>query len=410
MNSKKLEQYAELAIKVGVNLQKGEMLVISAPVGAAKFVEKIVKRAYRAGARNVTVQWSDETVTKLGYKYRSKKELAIVPEWVVEQKNYYIKNKIAYLVVLSDDPESLKGINPEKVAIARRANGKALKKFRDYTGSNKIRWSIIAYPNKAWAKKMFPELTSDKAIKKQWEYIEKTVRLDHDDPIKAWEEHQNDINRRCEILNSSNIVSFTYKNSLGTDFTVGMPDGYIFCGGAENGALDGVPFTANVPTEEVFSCPDKNTAEGKLVSAMPLCRNGQIIDNFWIKFEKGRIVDFGAESGYDNLKTIIETDEGSHYLGEIALVGYNSPIRSLNTMFYETLFDENASCHFAIGDCYPSCLKGGIDMTNKQLTDHGLNTSLEHVDFMVGTRDLEITAKTKDGKTLKIFENGEWVI
>lgn len=410
MNNKKLEQYADLAVKVGVNLQKGEMLVISAPVQASVFVEKIVKRAYKAGARNVTVQWSDDVVAKLGYKYKAKKELAKVPAWVIAQKDYYIENKIAYLVVISDNPESLKGVKPEKVAIARRANGKALEKFRDYTGSNKIRWSIIAYPNKEWAKKMFPELPIGKALKKQWEYIEKTVRLDTVDPLKAWAEHQNNINRRCGILNSSEIVSFHYKNSLGTDFTVGMPEGYIFCGGAEKGALDNIPFTANIPTEEVFSCPDKNTANGKLVAAMPLCRNGQIIKNFWFKFENGKIVDYGAEQGYDNLKTIIETDEGSHYLGEIALVGYDSPIRNLNTMFYETLFDENASCHFAIGDCYPTCLKDGGKMNKEELAEHGLNSSIEHVDFMVGTNDLEITAQTKNGNVIKIFEKGEWVI
>lgn len=410
MNNKFLEKYAELAIKVGVNLQKGEMLVINAPVTAAKFVEILTKRAYKCGARNVEIQWGDEAISKLGFKYRSKKELGKVPEWIKRRSDYYIDEKIAYLNVFSENPEALKGVNPEKVAIFRRAKGRALERFRDYTGSNKLRWCIIAYPNKAWAKKMFPELSASAALEKQWEYIAKTVRLDEDDAVKAWQEHQNRIVKRCEALNKAEIKSFTYKNSLGTNVTVGMPTGYIFCGGAEKGELDGVYFTANMPTEEVFSCPDKNSVNGKIVASMPLCRNGQIIDGFWFEFKDGKIVNYGAEQGYDNLKTIIETDEGSRYLGEIALVGYNSPIRNLETMFYETLFDENASCHFAIGDCYPTCLVGGGEMTKEELAKHGLNTSIEHVDFMVGTKDLEITAETSGGEEIKIFENGEWAI
>lgn len=410
MDNKSLLKYAELAIKVGVNLRKGEMLVVNAPVSAQKFVEIVVKQAYKAGARNVEVQWTDEIVSRLNYKYRSKKELSKVPEWVKVRSDSYIDEKIAYLNVFSEDPECLKGINPEKVAVFRRARGKALEKFRDYTGSNKLRWCIIAYPNKAWAKKMFPLLNANEALKKQWEYIKKTVRLDYDNPIEAWKEHQERITRRCRTLNDAKITAFHYKNSLGTDVTVGMPKGYIFCGGAEKGELDGIYFTANMPTEEVFSCPDRNAVNGKIVAALPLCRNGQIIDKFWFEFNNGRIVNYGAEQGYDNLKTIIETDEGSHYLGEIALVGYNSPIRNLETMFYETLFDENASCHFAIGDCYPTCLQGGGNMNKEELAEHGLNSSLEHVDFMVGTNDLEITATTECGNVLKIFENGEWVI
>ncbi len=408
MNKKTLTAYAELLVKKGVNLQKGEMLVISAPVNSSDLVVEAVKAAYKAGARNVEVKWSDERITKLGLKYRSKKQLAIVPRWMVDQSEYYIENKVAYLVIISDDPEAFKSINPEKTAILRRATGKALKNFRDHTGSNKIRWPLAAYPNKKWAKKMFPDLSSDKAVRKLWEYVGKTVRLDREDPVAAWEEHQRNIERRVKILNGANIKYFRYKSKNGTDFTVGMPKGYLFAGGAEEGAWDKIPFTANMPTEEVFSCPDRNTAEGTLVSSMPLCRNGQIIKNFRLTFSKGRIVGFDAEEGYENLKSIIETDEGSHYLGEIALVGYNSPIRAIGTLFYETLFDENASCHFAIGDCYPTCVEGGADMSEAELLEKGLNTSLEHVDFMVGTEDLSITAVKENGEEMPVFLNGDW--
>ncbi len=410
MDRKILGKYAELLVKVGVNLQKKEMLVISAPVMARDFVVKITKAAYKAGASNVEVLWTDEELTKINFKSRTKSSLAEVPEWVVMQREYFIEKKVAYIGILSDDPENLKGVSVEKITTARRARSKALKKFREYTSSNKIRWSLVGYPNKAWAKKMFPDLSPTKAVEKQLEYIAKTVRLYEEDPVAAWAEHQRNLERRCSVLNNANIKTFIYKSSNGTDFSIDMPEGYIFCGGAEKGALDGVMFTANMPTEEVFSSPDKRTANGTLVAAMPLCRNGNIIKNFKIHFKDGRITSYEAEEGYDNLKSIIETDEGSHYLGEIALVGYNSPIRNLNTLFFETLYDENASCHFAIGDCYPACLTGGVDMSEEELAKKGLNSSLEHVDFMVGAKDLSITAITHGGDKIKIFENGEWTI
>ncbi len=410
MDKKSLKKYAELLVEKGVNLQKGQTLVVAAPVGAADFVGEIARAAYRRKAANVEILWSDPAVARMGYRYRTKSSLSVVPEWVVAQRRHYIDEKVAYLSVLSEDPEILKGIDPEKVAAARRARSKALAEFREYTSSNKIRWCIAAYPEKAWAKKMFPGLPQREAMKRQWEAIARTVRLDEEDPIAAWEEHQKNLERRCALLNGAKIRSFTYRNGIGTDFTIGMPKGYLFCGGAEKGALDGVPFTANMPTEEVFSCPDRATANGRLVASKPLCRNGQIIDGFWFEFRDGKVVDYGAEQGLSNLKSILDTDEGSRRLGEIALVGYHSPVQSLGLMFYETLFDENASCHFALGDCYPCCLEGGGDMTEEQLKERGLNHSLEHVDFMVGTEDLSVTAETESGERLTVFENGDWVI
>ncbi len=409
MNKKQLDKYSELLIKIGVNLQKGEMLVISAPILAQDLVRSAVKQAYKCGASNVDVLWSDDEILKLGYRYRSKKNLADVPEWITMQREHYIDKKVCYLAISASDPEVFKGINSEKLAISRRANGKALKKFREHTSSNKIRWAIASYPNKAWAKKMFPDMPSNLGVKRLWEYISKTVRLDTEDPILAWQQHQEKIVSRCNVLNNAKIKSFKFVNSLGTNLTVGMPQGYIFCGGAEYGVLDGVPFTANIPTEEVFSCPHKDKVNGRVYSSMPLCVNGNIVDEFWLEFKDGRIVDFGAKVGYDNLRDIINTDEGSHYLGEIALVGYNSPIRNLNTLFYKTLFDENASCHFAIGSCYPTCIEGGGNMTTEELLEKGLNDSLEHVDFMIGTKDLTITAETEDGKTITVFSDGDWV-
>ncbi|MBQ7642269.1 MAG: aminopeptidase, partial [Clostridia bacterium] len=280
MNKKALSAYAELLIKKGVNLQKGEMLVISSPLNAKPLVIEATKIAYKQGASCVEVLWRDDEISKISYKKRSMASLKEVPRWIVEQKDYFIDKRAASLVILSDDPEVLKGVNPKKVAAARRATNKALAKYREFTSSNKLRWSIGGYPNRKWAKKVFPDLTPRAAEEKLWEYIAKTVRLDCDDPIKAWDEHQKAIEKRCEILNSAKIKEFHYKSANGTDFRIAMPKGYIFCGGAEKGALDGVKFTANIPTEEVFSCPDKFSANGKLVSSMPLCRNGQIIRNF----------------------------------------------------------------------------------------------------------------------------------
>ena len=410
MNKKILKKYAELVVKTGVNLQKKETLVISAPVNAADLVEEIVLSAYKNGASDVEVLWNDEIVSKYGFKYKTKKQLAIIPEWEKIQRESFVEKKVAYMAIISDDPENFKGINPEKTAIYRRAKNAAFSKFRDYTSSNKIRWSLFAYPNKKWAKKVYPDLSATEAVKKLWQAIIDTARLSADDPVKAWEEHQNTLQSRCDKLNGAKIKKLYYKNSIGTDFSIGLPENYLFCGGAEAGVFDGVMFAANIPTEEVFSSPDRNSANGKLVAAMPLCRNGQIIENFWFEFKDGKIVDYGAEKGYDNLKSIIETDEGSRYLGEVALVGYNSPVRKQNTLFYETLFDENASCHFAIGDSYPNCIKGGGDMDENQIKAAGLNVSLEHVDFMVGTKDLSIKAETEDGKIFDVFKGGDWAI
>ena len=410
MTKKIISNYADLLIKVGVNLQKKEKLVISAPVIAADLVREIANKAYKNGAREVEVLWNDESLLRLDYKYRSMKSLAAVPEWEKLQRDGFIEGRVCYIVIASHDPEALKKVKTEKIATARRAKNLAFAKFRDYTSSNKIRWTIAAYPNKAWAKKVFPQDSSAAAMKKLWNAIIASVRLDADNPMKAWEEHQNNLQRRCKILNDAKIKKLTYKNSIGTNFSVSMPKNYLFCGGAEEGALDGVMFTANLPTEEVFSSPERLSANGKLVSAMPLCRNGQIIDNFWIEFKNGKIIGYGAEKGYENLKSIIESDEGSHYLGEIALVGYSSPIRNQGVLFYETLFDENASCHFAIGDSYPNCVKNGGDMTEDELKAAGLNCSVEHVDFMVGTKDLSIVCETEDGKTFDVFKNGEWAI
>lgn len=406
---KKLVKYAELVIKQGVNLQEGEPAVINAPIEAADFVKEIVKQAYECGAPRVTVFWKDEEISKLHYTYQSNEELTNVPQWQIDSRDYIVDTNAVYINIISERPDLMKDIELTKIAMAARAANKAMHKFRDATGSNKTRWVIVAYPNEEWAKKMFPELSEKAALDKLWKYIHKTMRLDKDDSLGAWKKHAAKLARRSRFLNRAKIVSLHYKNSLGTDFTIGMPKGYIFTGAVEKGG-GGVDFTANMPTEEVFSSPDRRTANGTLVASKPLVRSGGIMENFSLVFKDGKVVDYKAEKGYETLKGIIESDEGSHFLGEIALVGYNSPIQKLNALFYNTLFDENASCHFAVGRAFPSCIKGGDKMTKEQLFKAGLNDSIEHVDFMVGTPDLSIVATTEKGEEIEIFRDGDWVI
>ncbi len=401
--------YAKLIIKQGINLKKGELLAIASPVQAAPLAEAVAEQAYKNGARKVIMFWGDDKLSRLAFEYSEEKDIVEVPDYVVASRDYVLDNEGAYVCISSDTPGIYDGIDAKLVSARAKAMNKALQRFRESTSINKTRWCLVAYPNVKWAEKMFPELSGEQAEEKQWEYMQKTMRLDCEDYLGAWKKHQEDLQRRSDFLNNANIVKFRYKNSIGTDFTIGMPKNYLFTGAVEK-SRDGVPFTANMPTEEVFASPDCRTAEGTLVAAMPLVRNGVIMENFSITFEKGRVVDFKAEKGYDALKEIIETDEGSHRLGEIALIGYDSPIRRLDTLFYTTLFDENQSCHFALGRAFPTCVKGGEDMTKEEQAEVGLNSSLTHVDFMVGTKDLDITATTADGKEISIFKNGNWVI
>lgn len=407
MIDKKLDEYGRLAVIQGINLQKGEDLVINSPIECADLARAVARQGYEAGARKVTLFWNDAELSKIKYKYEDVETLTDIPQWLIDSRNHIVDTKACYINIISEDPDGFADVDARKLIAASRASRIAMKKFRDSTSNNNTRWLIIAYPNAAWAKKMFPELDAEKAVEKQWEYIHKTMRMDSADSLKEWKRHETALCERSKFLTDSHIKYFHYKNSLGTDFRIGMPKGYKFTGAREK-SLGGIDFTANMPTEEVFSSPDRTTAEGTLVASMPLIHNGNVIDKFALTFKNGKVTDYRAETGYEILKGIIETDEGSAYLGEIALVGYNTPIRNLNTLFYNTLFDENASCHFALGNGFPSCFAGGSEMSEKELIRNGINVSLEHTDFMVGTADLTITAETEDGKKLSIFTAGDW--
>lgn len=407
MSVKKLNKgLAKAAVFVGVNVQKGEEVYVISSIHAIDLTHEIVKLCYARGAKRVVVRYRDEELTKLDFEYQSTETLTNKPAFMYEERNYFADVNGCVISVICEDPNALEHADAQKITASRRADNDGLKRYYDKSMSHKIKWTIIAYPHPEWAKLMFPELDAKDAYKKLAKYIGKTTRVDNDDPVEAWHAHSAELKTRREKLTAANIESFRYKNKLGTDLTVGMPENYVFGGGVdENG---GVTFNANMPTEEVFSAPDCRNINGVVYASMPLCYNGKIIDGIKLEFEAGKIVKYSAKTNEDVLKGIIETDEGSRSLGEIALVPYDSPISKLHTLFYETLFDENASCHFAIGRAYPTCVKGGPDMTEEQLAAAGINSSAVHVDFMVGTKDLEITAKTRDGKTLNVFENGNF--
>ena len=408
IDKSKLEQYAQLVIKIGVNLQENQELVINADVSDCEFARIIADVAYKNKAKKVTMMWRDELFTKMRYENEQLETLVDIPQYQIDERNYAVEKSSAYLCILSEDPNLMKDISPKILAETSKAKNIAFQKFYDASMKNQIRWNLIAVPSVSWAKTIFPELSNEDAVNKLWEYIFKTMRLDKNNPIEEWQKHISQLKTRSEFLNNANLKELHYKNSIGTDLIIGLPENYLFEGCGEK-ALDGVPFVANMPTEEIFTAPHRLKVDGKVVASMPLVYNGTKIENFGFTFEKGRIVDFFAESGYEVLKNLIETDEGSHYLGEVALVQFNSPIRNLNTLFYNTLFDENASCHLAIGEAYPSCLKDGSAKSKTELFELGLNDSLEHVDFMIGTSDLQIDGITKDENKISIFKDGNFV-
>ena len=402
-----LKKYAKLAIYQGVNVQKNQTLVISSPIECAKFTRMLVEEAYIKGAKEVVVQWNDELTGKLKYKYSPMEVFETVPEWVKESRLSYAKEGACFLSISASDPELLKDVDPKKVATFRKASSIASREFSSRLMSNENAWSIVSIPTVGWAKKVFPNVSEDEAVEKLWDAIFKIVRVDSQDPVKAWEEHKNTLKKNMDFLNSKRFKSLHYTNSLGTDLIIQLPEKHLWAGGAEF-TQDGTEFIANMPTEEIFSMPKKTGVNGKVVSSMPLNYGGNLINNFSLTFKDGKVVDFSAEEGYETLKNLLDTDEGAKYLGEVALVPYNSPISNSNIIFFNTLYDENASCHLAFGKAYSLCIKDGEKMSEEELLKEGANDSLTHVDFMIGTKDLQITGTTYDNEKFDIFVNGNW--
>ncbi len=407
LKGKTLATYADLVIKFGVNLQKDQGLEIICPVEKREVAHALTRSAYKAGAKIVRMRWQDEIFDKICYENAQTSALAEVPKWYVDSKNYLVEKGYCYIAVSAEDPAIFKDIAPDKISAVAKARSKALKKFSDEVMSNGLRWCVVSVPTLAWAKQVFPNSKNpEQALSNA---IETTMRIDTPSPTRAWEEHIELLEKRAKFLNDKNFEYIHFTNAKGTNLKVGLADDHQWISAREK-AKDGIYFVANMPTEEVFTCPHREKVDGVLTSALPLCENGQIIDEFTIKFKDGKIIDFTANKGYDTLKHLIETDSGTRRLGEIALIGKNSPVAKVGTLFYNTLFDENASCHLAIGKAYPSTIKNGDSYSLKELKAKGVNDSTEHIDFMIGTPDICVTGIEKDGTKTTLFIDGEWVI
>ena len=403
-----LKKYAELVVKVGVNLQPDQLLVINSPIECAEFARLIAKAAFEAGAHDVVVSWGDEELAHIRYAGGKKEIFTEFPEWKVRFYQDYAEQGAAFVSIAARNPEIFKDIEPEKLTLAAQAAGAALLEYRARLMNNENTWCVVSVPTAGWAQKVFPGLAEEEAQARLWQEIFRTVRIESGkDPAEAWQEHISTLQRAAEFLNRKNFKSLHYRNSLGTDMTVALPEGHIWAGGAERSAT-GVTFAANMPTEEVYSLPLREGVNGTVYASKPLIYNGNRIENFHLTFKEGRVVDFGAEVGEETLRELINMDEGSHYLGEVALVPYDSPISNSGILFYNTLFDENAACHLALGKAYPTCIRGGEKMDSVTLLQHGVNDSLVHEDFMIGTADLSIVGTTQEGEEVEIFINGNF--
>ncbi len=404
-----LEQYARLLVQVGINMQKNQTLVISSPIECADFARLAQIEAYRAGAREVVLRWIDEKSARITYDMAADVVFDEFPEWSKTLFNGYAESRAAFLSIAASDPEIMKGVDPKRISRQNKARSTALEYYRSRTMSNRNAWCIASVPTLAWAHKVFPGKTGEEAVDALWAAIFKAVRIDQTDPVAAWRAHQAALRTRLAFLSRHAFARLHYENGLGTDFEIELPKGHIWFGGGDE-CPAGYEFIANMPTEEVFTMPHRNGANGRLVSSMPLNYNGNLIEGFWFQFKDGLVVDYDAKNGLETLKEILDTDEGSKRLGEVALVPFDSPISNLGILFYNTLFDENASCHFALGKAYPTCVTGGVDMSKEALLEAGANDSLIHVDFMVGTPDLSITGIKADGSAVPVFKNGNFVL
>ena len=398
--------YAKLAVEIGVNIQKGQTLVINSPIESAEFVRLVAQQAYDMGAKNVHVEWNDEKLGLIKYMSAPDEAFNEFPAWKANGLEEMAKEGAAFLSIYAQDPELLKDVDPERISTAAKARSQALKAYRDYIMASRVSWSVISIPTAGWAGKVFAGMPEDEAIAKLWASIFKIVRIDSEDPVAEWKKHLANLGEKVEFLNAKKFKKLHFKSSV-TDLNVELPKGHIWAGGGEFNP-EGVYFVANMPTEEIFTMPLKTGVNGHVKNTKPLNYGGNLIDDFSLTFRDGKIVDFSASKGYEILKNLIETDEGSCYLGEVALVPYDSPISNMDTVFFNTLFDENASCHLAFGMAYPTCIEGGDSMREEELESAGANKSLVHEDFMIGSPDMDILGETESGETVAIFKDGNW--
>ena len=405
MKKSVLRAYARLIAESGVNVQKGQEVFITAGLDQPEFVAMVVEECYRRKAKKVVVDWNYQPLTRLHVRHQSLTTMSTLDNYEEARWQHYVDTIPCRIYLESDDPDGLRGVNQEKMAKAQQKKYPIIKGYRDQI-ENKYQWCIAAVPGVKWAKKLFPELRASQAVEKLWEAILHTSRV-NDDPVAAWDAHNKDLKSRCDYLNGLGIRELQYRASNGTDLRVGMIPEAQFCGGGET-SLQGIFFNPNIPTEECFISPKRGVAEGIVYSSKPLSYQGQLIDRFWIRFREGKAAAWGAEENEALLTKLITMDEGSAYLGECALVPFNSPINETGILFYNTLFDENACCHLALGMGFADTIRDFEHKTLDECRALGVNDSMIHEDFMIGTADLSIDALCEDGRTVPLFRNGTW--
>jgi aminopeptidase len=405
--SKQIRRYAELVVRKGVAVRRGQELVIQAPVERADFVRVLADEAYRVGAGHVTVLWSDSELARMEYANMSVDYFATVPSWKREQMNSLAAAGAAFLFVDGSDPQALLGIDPSKPMTRSRAMNEQCDTYREGLDFGKNAWCIAGAPVAAWAHMVFPNVSDAEATLRLWEAILMAARADGPDPRSEWERHNATFEKNKRLLNGYAFDRLIYKSSNGTDFEVGLNDGHVWEGGAAR-TIDGTVFFPNMPTEAVFTSPDRLRANGVVHAVIPLVHAGRVVRDFWLRFEDGRVVEYDAAEGRDVLESILSTDENACMLGECALIAKDTPIRQSGLLFYDTLYDENASCHLAVGTGFPECLEGGLQLSRDELIARGVNQSRTHVDFMIGADDLSVKGITKTGEVIDVFVDGRW--
>ena len=409
VSEKMYDKLAELVVKKGVNVQKDQPVIIKASVQDAAFARKVAKCAYEAGARYVSVQWHDTDLSRMAYLYETDEVLAEVPQWQYDRMKYQQDGGACYINITSDEPGAMADIDSGKLRIANQAYSAKMADLVPYTMNNVGQWTVIGVPSVAWARAVFPDLDDEEAFEKLGDAIFSVTRVTQDnDPIAEWEQHDRELLEHADRLNGFNFKKLHFTSELGTDLDVELVKGHIWVGGGCT-TPKGVFFDPNMPTEECFCMPVKTGTNGIVYASKPLDYNGKLIENFWLRFEDGRVVDFDAEKGKEALSQMISFDEGASYLGEVALVPYDSPVSQSGVLFLHTLYDENAACHLALGRPYPENLEGGVDMSKEELAAHGANDSMLHEDFMIGTREMSIDGIREDGTAVPVFRNGNFV-
>lgn len=402
-----LKGYARLIARTGAAVQKGQPVIIVAGLEQPEFIELLAAECYRAGASEVEVDWRHQPLTRLAVRYKSAKKLGEVKDWEEEKQRWQTEALPARIVVLSEDPDGLAGIDQAKYAAGMQARYQKLRPYID-ARENREQWCIAAVPGEKWAKKVFPELPKGRAVERLWEAILSCSRALEGDPLENWRLHDLDIKARAEALNAMGLTALEYRDPNGTELRVGLIPEALFLGGAERCPVNGVEYNPNIPSEELFVTPRAGDAEGVVHATRPLAVQGVLIEDFWLRFEGGRVVELHAEKNEDALRTLVGMDEGAAMLGECALVPYESPIRESGILFYNTLFDENAACHLALGRGYSSNIRDYEKYSLDELRAMGVNDSMVHEDFMIGSAELDITGLTASGERLPIFRSGGW--